>query len=137
MTKTETRNWKLHQINKETGEVINEADYFNVTLAQATIKFCETYKCDLGDIYFIEITKEQQIKNYITDRFNNMTYDEYEDMCCGTGTLDVLDEALSKYDADCELNDDEVAKLTEYCIKESTAFSERYAMYQLSQELED
>lgn len=81
------------------------------------------------------MTKEQQIKNYITHRFNNMTYDEY--MCCGTGTLSVLDEAIGKYDADCELNDDEVAKLAEYCIKESTEFGKRFAMYQLSQELED
>lgn len=83
------------------------------------------------------MTKEQQIKNYITNRFNDMTYDEYEDMCCGTGTLGVCDEAIAKYDADGELDDDEAAKLAEYCIKESTKFGKRFAMYQLSQELED
>jgi hypothetical protein len=83
------------------------------------------------------MTKEQQIKNYITHRFNNMTYDEYEYMCCGTGTLGVCDEALSEYDAGCELNDDEVAALAEYCNKESTEFGKRFAMYQMSQELED
>lgn len=83
------------------------------------------------------MTKEQQIKNYITDRFNNMTYNEYEDMCCGTGTLGVCDEAISEYDADCKLNGDEVATLAEYCIEESTEFGKRFAMYQVSQELED
>lgn len=83
------------------------------------------------------MTKEQAIKNYITNSFNNMTYDEYECLCCGTGTLGILDEAISGYDADCELNDDEVTKLAEYCIKESTEFGKRFAMYQLSQELED
>ena len=72
------------------------------------------------------MTKEQQIKNYITNRFNNMTYDEYEDMCFGMGTLSVLDEALSEYDADCELNDDEVAKLAEYCGSESDKFYNKH-----------
>lgn len=83
------------------------------------------------------MTKEQQIKNYITNRFSNMTYDEYEYMCYGTGTLSLLDEAISKYDVDCELNDNEVAMLAEYCNKEATEFGKRYAMYQISQELED
>lgn len=83
------------------------------------------------------MTKEQQIKNYITNRFNSMTYDEYEYMCCGTGTLSVLDEALNECDVDCELNDDEVATLAEHCNKESAAFGKRFAMYQMSQELAD
>ena len=68
------------------------------------------------------MTKEQQIKNYITNRFNNMTYEEYYDLCYGTGILSVLDEALSKYDANCELNDDEVVKLAEYCGNKSNEF---------------
>lgn len=68
------------------------------------------------------------IKNYITHRFNNMTYDEYEDMCYGTGTLGVCDEAIEKYDVDCELNESEIAELVEYCDKESTQFEKRFGI---------
>lgn len=83
------------------------------------------------------MTKEQQIKNYITNRFHSMTYDEYETTCCGTGTLGVCDEAIAKYDTNRELDDATINELAKYCCDEDDKFARRYAIYEIAQDIEN
>lgn len=114
----ELKNWKLHQLDKETGELLNETNYYNTTLAQATLQFCEAYKCDLGDIHFTEITmndkmrraKERMInaiKNYISEYINNMTIFKYDNLDIN----EIMNEAIGYFD----LNSDEYFELSTHC----------------------
>lgn len=77
----------------------------------------------------------QNIKDFIDTSFNCMTYDEYENLCYGTGTLSVLDNALSQHDSDCTLDDNDVAMLAKYCRNKSNEFGKRFSIHQISQEL--
>lgn len=77
----------------------------------------------------------QNIKDFIDTSFNVMTYDEYENLCYGTGTLSVLDNALSQYDSDCTLDDNDVAMLAKYCCDKSNEFGTQFTIHQISQDL--
>lgn len=77
----------------------------------------------------------QNIKDFIDTSFKIMTYDEYENMCYGTGTLSVLDNALSQHDSDCTLDDNDVAMLAKYCCDKSNEFGKRVTIHQVSQDL--
>lgn len=77
----------------------------------------------------------QNIKDFIDTSFKIMTYNEYENMCCGTGTLSVLDNALIQHDSDCTLDDNDVAMLAKYCCDKSDEFGKQFTIHQISQDL--
>lgn len=73
----------------------------------------------------LQRTKERMIraiKNYINERFDDMTYDEFDALRADDAATSVRDEALSYF----ELNCDEFFELTEYC---NAAFNNVYEKY--------
>ena len=63
--------------------------------------------------------KIQSIKDFIDERFNTMTNDEFENLCNGDGTLSVFDEALNEYDVDNTLDENDISELADYCCNKS------------------
>lgn len=68
------------------------------------------------------MTKLNNIRNYIAQRFNNMTQDEFENLAAGDGTLSVLDDALEKFDSEGQVTTDQINELAEFCTSKSIKF---------------
>lgn len=68
------------------------------------------------------MTKLDNIRNYIAQRFQDMTQDESENLAAGDGTLSVLDDALEKFDSECQVTRDQISELAEFCTSKAIKY---------------
>lgn len=77
-----------------------------------------------------------KIKHELNVEFDKLTFEEYENLCYGDGTLAVLDKVLSNYEH-IDFTDDEAATLAEYCTQRSNDFGRMIQRYKISRDLAD
>jgi hypothetical protein len=70
----------------------------------------------------------EQIKDYITNRFANMTQNEFEDLAFGAGTLSILDdECVAKFGLDLSaISETECEQLYKHCQTQSNLAFNRF-----------